>query len=672
MLGWIWIVLEHLRNSGNIATGTSYYQKAIICLVAAQENVISNMQSSSTKYKINALSCVALLLGSLVSLDQPVFAQPADDADSYWTERDALDASFAESLENLAALCSKLDLAPQARTSRDWIIPRDPGRQYLFLPPESDPAQPAEDAPLIVRQWYNKFRQVRNEQAESLFRLARQQLGDGFPARSYQLLHEVLHEDPDHEEVRDILGYRQVNGHWRRPEGTIRIREMRTANRSLGLPAGGHWVVESGSFRLTTDHSPEAGRELVERLEELRDVWQQLFFCYHSNEAALERCFESGGRVSRSSKQHEVVLFRDRQEYVNRLQQIEPRIGVSVGYYLEARKTAYFYVDDDAKDDIYFHEVTHQLFSETGRVAPGVGGRGNYWIVEGVAMYMESLRKMGDYYTAGGFDADRLQYARYRALSEGFQVPLAQLVSLDRNALQQHEDIRRLYSQSAGMASMLMDERRGAYRRSLVDYLRAVYQGRDQLETLASLSGVSLPEFDRQYPAFLNVTDADLAASTASAPIRNLSLGRTAVTDAGLRHLTNVSQLQWLDIGYTQIGDAGLAHLKSAKQLEHLIAEHTQITDAALETIGAFPNLQILDLTGTSVSDRGLAQLKSLNSLRELWLGDTRITDAGLVYLEDMKELGTLDVGGTQVTMDGYARLKKALPSLNTEATSAP
>jgi hypothetical protein len=447
---------------------------------------------------------------------------------------------------------------------------------------------------------------------------------------------------------------------------------VRTPSRKYGFPSGGYWVVESRHFRLRTDHSEQAGRELVGRLEELREIWQQLFYRYHNDTAVLVHRFENGGTLRRNLKRHDVVLYRDRQTYIDALKLTESRIGVSTGFYLEAQKTAFFYVDEEPKDDIYFHEVTHQLFSETGRVAPGVGLRGNYWIVEGVALYMESLRKMGDYYTVGGFDADRLQYARYRALSEGFQLPLAELVPLDRMSLQKHEDIRRLYSQSAGLASMLMDGGRGVYRRSLVDYLRAVYQGRDQVGTLASLVGESLDALDRQYLEFLNVSDADLAAYAGATPIRNLSLGHTDVTDAGLRYLKNVSELQWLDVGYTQVGDAGLACIASASGLQHLIAENSRVTDDGMTTIGNFQELRILDLTGTRISDRGLSQLKSLKSLSELWLGDTQVTDAGLVHLENMKQLRTLVLNGTGVTIEGYTRLREQLPGLNAESESGP
>lgn len=77
--------------------------------------------------------------------------------DDYWSRREQLNQTHADRLASLAAKCEELGLEAQATVTSDWFIRRDPRRQYIFLPPESDPAQPADDAPKIVRQWYAKF-----------------------------------------------------------------------------------------------------------------------------------------------------------------------------------------------------------------------------------------------------------------------------------------------------------------------------------------------------------------------------------------------------------------------------------------------------------------------------------------------------------------------------------
>ncbi len=591
-------------------------------------------------------------------------AEPASEPSDYETRRDQLDEAHRQRLASLAALCRQLNLAEQAEATANWFPPRDPRRQYLFLPPPVDALKPADDAPTIVQQWYARFQRDRKVMADELFQLARRELECDRPTRAYQLLHEVLHEDPDHEAARQALGYRRVDGRWAKPTSTIRSRQVRTGNPTLGIARGPYWAIDSENFSIATSHSEQAGRQLAERLETLHAVWEQVFFRYWSNAAALSRRFEAQGGLPRSGARHRVVLFRDRDEYLSYLKPLEPRIELTVGIYMDKKKAAYFYVEGQTDEAVFYHEVTHQLFSETGRVAAEIGEGGNFWIVEGVAMYMESLRSLNGYCTVGGVDASRLQYARYRKLNDQFYIPLDQLVSLGRRALQEHPDIRLLYSQSAGLAAMLMDDRRGAHREALVDYLQAVYAGRDRPDTLAALLDQPLSALDSEYPRFLDVTDDDLAYLAAMPWARELSLGHTSITDAGLKKLSDHTHLVWLDLGFTQTTDAGFVNLRQATGINHLIIERTRITDESLKIIGTFRELEILDVTGTAITDEGLKHLATLPNLRELWIGNTSVSDAGLEHLRGLKKLEIVDVGGTRVTAEGWKRLRAALPSL--------
>ncbi len=103
-------------------------------------------------------------------------------------------------------------------------------------------------------------------------------------------------------------------------------------------------------------------------------------------------------------------------------------------------------------DATWKHEATHQLFNEVRRVRPNLGQNANFWIVEGLALYMESLQIREGYSFVGGLEADRLQFARYRRLCEDYYIPLAQLTAMGKATLQQHAEIRRIYSQAAGLA----------------------------------------------------------------------------------------------------------------------------------------------------------------------------------------------------------------------------
>ena len=628
-------------------------------------------------------------------------------------ERAQLDESFRQRLAELQLLCHQLDLPAQAEATARWFPVRDPRRQYLFLPSAVDPLKPADDAPKIVHQWYARLTRERQQRAEELFQFARRQLERDASSSAYQLLHEVLHEDPDHAAARQALGYRRVGDQWARPTARLRVRQLRTANPSLGIARSPYWLIESENFSIATTHSEAAGRQLAEQLEVLHAAWSQLFFPLWSNTAALARRFEvPTSSASGSGPRLNVVLFRDRDEYLSALKPIEPMIEMTTGFYSDKRKAAFFFVEGQSNPNVVYHEVTHQLFSETGRVAAEVGRDSHFWIVEGIALYMESLKQWNGYCTVGGIDAGWLQYARYRALHEQFYLPLDQLIRLGRRQLQEHPEIRRLYSQSAGLAAMLMDDRHGIHRHALTEYLRAVYAGRTQAETLSLLTGEPLTALDAQYRQFLDVTDRDLSFLAAMPGVKQLSLGRTSITNAGLEHLAPQTGLTWLDLGVTPVGDEGFAHLRAATNMNQLSLTQTRITDQSLAIVGTFRNLEILDLSGTAITDQGLKhlaglpklgelwieetavtdrslailgtfgaleildlsgtsitddalkQVAKLANLRELWIARTAVTDAGLEHLRGLKNLETLDVGDTQVTTEGWNRLRAALPSL--------
>ncbi len=574
---------------------------------------------------------------------------------------------FARQLAALADKCDQLGLAEQAQATRAWIIPRDPRRQYLFVPPESDSLKLPATAPRLVTFWHRKLTEYRAAQAESLFALAGQAIQAHRPTLALRLMHEVLRENPGHVEARRILGYRKLGGHWRRSGMAQTVRTSRVTHSTLPWRSGRHWRAQTAHFDVVTDHGPQMGLKMARQLEELYSVWQQLFLRYWTSETLLAQRVRGGAGQNKLTRRHRVVLFKNREEYVAYLKQFEPNIAISLGYYFDARQTAYFFAGDDAATSTWFHEATHQLFQETRNVRGSVGEKSNFWIVEGVALYMESLAAHEGYYTVGGIDADRLQFARYRLLSERFYVPLAKLVEFSREELQTDEEIRRLYGQAAGLTHFLMDDGGGRHRDALVDYLIAVYEDRSDRGSLARATGASLEELDEKYRRFLNVTDADLAHLARLGPVRKLCLGHTDVTDKGLATLADVSRLTWLDLAYANVTDAAVLPLANAGRLTQLNLEHTQITDAALSTIGGLAQLEELDLSGTQITDAGLAKIAGLKGLTVLWLTDTPITDAGLVHLRGLTKLEMLDVSGSGVTEPAWDALRRALPSLTTQ-----
>ena len=263
------------------------------------------------------------------------------------TDRTDSDGQFRDELAALAAKCDELGLKEEAALTRAWVVPRDPRRHYLFLPPAEDPARPSADAAQLVTQWYAKFSELRRQQAERLFALARQQAESGDEGAAFRLLHELLREDPNHAEARRILGYARGERDWRRPIRRPKLQRNRSSHPLLGWPADQYWVVDSEHFEVSTNLHARAARQVAEYLERVHSAWQQLFYEYWTVPGRLAARFRGEDVSLGRDRAFDVVLFKDRDDYVAQLSRSEPQIELSVGYYSQSHKTAFFYAGDD-------------------------------------------------------------------------------------------------------------------------------------------------------------------------------------------------------------------------------------------------------------------------------------------------------------------------------------
>jgi len=599
---------------------------------------------------------LTLIIGTLLAF--PVHPAAASGADT----RASLDAQYRADLQQLAAKCDELGLEQQAAISRAWCIQRDPRRYYLFLPATADPTAPGPQVPQLVKFWHAKFTEYRRDHAKKLFDLARRSARHGGEAVAFRLLYEVLREDPDHALARRILGYRKTNQGWSETLAKPRSRRIRGRHPVLAPNGGTYRRIDTTHFQIVTDAESSSGRRAAEYLEQVYLAWHQLFYGYWSKSGQLAAAFQAPKSVLVPARKHQVVLFKDRDQYVRQLQRYEQQIAMSTGYYSQEQKMAFFYAGDPSVRPNWAHETTHQLFQETRTARGQVGDQTNFWAIEGVAMYMESLVSHDSYFTTGGVDAERLQYARYRALNQQIQRPLAKLVTYGRTDLQHDPDVRQLYSQSAGLTHFFLHTDRGRLFTPFVKYLATIYRQADDAQTLHDLAGTDYAELDRQYLAFLNVTDKDLAR--VNPRCRKLCLGHTAVTDQGLQLLDKATRLEWLDLSFTAAGDRGLAFFAACDRLNQLNLEKTRITDASLQTIGRFKDLEELDLSRTAITDAGLDAIARLTRLKILWLTGTRITDQGLRKLEHLKQLEQLEVDETNVKPAGLSALRRKLPKL--------
>ena len=478
-----------------------------------------------------------------------------------------------------------------------------------------------------------RLHKLRKQYAAELLKIAVASLDAGNSAAAYQAFCHVNFHDPARKKVRIVVPSK-------RSSENIQVRPARSVNAKLNWPAGSYLTARSENYLVTSNASREQTLKLIAELELLNDVWRQLFFEHWSTIGALKRAWAGKGSLPKNRDLHRVVLFSNRKEYVDYLQQIEPQARMTLGYYSTHQRTAYFFVRNDQNAKATWrHEATHQLFQETRRVRTDVGMRENFWIIEGLALYLESLQPIGSYYSTGGLEAERLQFARYRALCENAYVPLAKFVGFGRTAIQSDPDIRKLYSQAAGLTHFFMHAHDGQYRTRFLKYVAAVYRGRDSHATLETIIGKSYAELDDEYRQFLRLSDQDLLELDPRVSARNLAIGCTDVTDRGVENL-RLDQVRWMDF------------------------MQTRVTDNGLKRIGEARDLRQLSLVGCDVSDATIARLRELKHLEELDIRNTKVSDASIKVLSELKALNVFECEGSRISPSGRMAILDALPNL--------
>ncbi len=506
--------------------------------------------------------------------------------------------------------------------------------------------------------------------ASQLFEFAKTCDLDKHSALAFQLLHEVLVYDPEHAEARRILGFKKLSsGKWYRPTRKITARKATTKQSIVGWKARTYITVDSGHYRISTTADEKTAIALAEKLERWQNVWRQVFFDYWVKPGTVQRWFDGKTSMRQSSRKHRVVFFKSRAEYLETMREL----GVagaehSTGNYNDKIKTIFFYAgDDDPNVRItWLHEQAHQLFQETGITKKGATDKLNFWLVEAVAMYMESLTEPRgkQFVTVGGMESQRLQYARIRANRQGFYVPLAKLSEMGRVQFQRNQDVRSLYSQAAGLAHFFMTNEHGKFRQAFVRLLRLAYEKRSKANSLSQALGTGYDKLDVAYRRFLIPHPGSIKNLSDQANRTELALGASPITSEQLKVIGGCKNLLWLQLSGTKIDDAAGKTVALLKNLDQLFVDSTSITDAFVSDIAGLEKLYELDLARTRITDKSLDVVSRFTNLKVLYLTKTNITDVGLAKLSTLRQLEHLDVSGTKVTPAALANLKAKLPNL--------
>ena len=568
--------------------------------------------------------------------------------------------SMQAELQRLSEVCDHLGLAAEANLCRRWLPSGRTDQTLLYLPVEPRQAN-AWNAKLAA--WVKHFEAARARHAEYWFQECRRAVDAGDDTRGYQLLWRALRENPQHAEAKRTLG-RLATSCSVRPV----VRRSTAKHPTYGWPGNSYTRVESPHFLLTSRATTSETIELAMKLEEFYALWTQYFFPLWSPPGLLKSRLEGGTSPFESQRQIKVLLLRDRADYVESLAR-EENIGVSVGYYDPDKQTSYFFPDKNLSATFY-HELTHQLLAEATRLqtADNIGARGSVWLLEGIALYMESLWRGENYWTLGGWDAPRLQVARYRAIRDGFFVPWNEFSGGRLEAWKADPDIARLYSQAAGITHVMLDrgdavekERR---KQVVFQSLVAMYQGEPDSKAIHSeLGGDAIQQ---NYESELTVTNVQIANLRSDRTVHELVLAGSQLSAAAWQQVTQQTELEWLDLSFSNATSGDLTAIGKLKALERLSLEGTAVDGQVLDAIRMLPKLADLDLTGCAIDDAGIKKLAKHPQLSSLWIGKTPVTDDVLDTFAAMTRLKFVDIQETKITTAAWSAFVKRNPKIST------
>ncbi len=532
-----------------------------------------------------------------------------------------------------------------------------------------------------------------NQKVTCLLPLASDQQGQAVPSslfpdasfgggnagwEAYMKLWVAHHQDPGNLDVRRFLGLPIAEPF------VFQARRGRTSPRWLGWQAGTFAQVETSHFSIYSTADENITRRVAEDLERCFWIWTQMFFPlwegsvqvssvlaeYQPSESIIDFLSAKRPRLS-IRRRFQVVLLKDAEQYRQTLQSEDAGIEVSTGFYSDSLKTIFLYDNKQDASETRRHELTHQLFREATRSSLGQASPGEaegFWLVEGIAGYMESLSIGTRSATVGGWDAPRLQYARYRVLAGGDLIAAEELMRDGQREAQQRSDLSRWYSHSIAHVHALMDGGDVDSRRWVYHRLGALYRTRSPMESLENEKAIDaeiIQSWGRGLQQYLQVNDAVLESAPPEKPLRVLCLTGCEVTETGLQKIPVSQRLTWLDLARLPIGNQAVERLiPDPSGLQQLTLEVTRVDNELSDWIREAKSLRELDMSWTQVGDVFLQSATEARSLSVLWMTGTRITDTSVDALLRLPNLESLDVQRTQISEAGLERIRSARPDL--------
>ncbi|MEZ6095990.1 MAG: hypothetical protein R3C03_17500 [Pirellulaceae bacterium] len=585
-------------------------------------------------------------------------------------DRSNIDKQFSQEISELATWCHENQHDDWARQTLETLIVRDPNRMYIFLPTESAGESTATSTDL-EQEWRTRLSEVKKRHTGRLIEWTEQSLRDGevedgVGAKAFQTLHECLHWDPENDRIRTALGHRKTDDGWQPYSERLKVKTSTRTQPITGWPKGSYLQVTTDNFIISSQADEQTTTHLAEQLQRWQWVWRQVFFDYWGSPKNLKRWMDGTSQSRGQTRKFEVIFFASKQDYAESLAPRIPGIEVSSGYYSDQFAASFFYASDDSTiEETWRHELTHQLFKESVATDKEPFAEGFLWLGEGIAEYMESLKDFGDFVTLGGFDSRRLQFARARQFREAFQIPLQELNDMSLKEFQTHPDIKRIYSQTAGLSHFLMDGENGARRSPTIELLELIYRGRFKPDKFAEVMGASTQELDTGYASFLKVPSDEVSQFLLSPDsVIELYLPMSPLELDAFESIGRCRNLESLDISGSELTSERIRAIAACAQLDQIFAVGSNVAAGTVRQLGQFENLRSLDMTLAKFDREAILEFDSLDGISQLALAYSNINDNAIPHLTKLKNLQSLNISKTQISEAGKTTLRNALPKL--------
>ncbi|MFK8112748.1 MAG: hypothetical protein AB8B91_11120 [Rubripirellula sp.] len=493
---------------------------------------------------------------------------------------------------------------------------------------------------------------------------------DGWKA--YIRLWKAHHQDPGNPAIRRFLGL-PLKGSFQAD-----AKRGRSAPSVLRWKAGSYAQVDTPHFVIHSRAAEAPSRFVAEDLERAYWIWTQMFFpLWEANaqvsktiggmpaDVSVQEFLESNPARITIRRKLRVVLFRDANEYQQTLSREVPGVERSTGYYDNGRQTIFLYAAQPDDGSTRRHELVHQMFREATRSGlrqQMPASDSGFWLIEGIAGYFESLQIQKDFATVGGWDASRLQFARFRVLVNGDQMSMNELHADGFKQAQKRSDIARWYSHAIARTHQLLDGGDVAARQAIYQQLALRYKIRTDLQP--SDVDLAFGKADPMLRDFLRIGDADLIQNVIAQAPRQLVLAECQVSEKGVQAIPAAANLAWLDLAGIPVTNNDVSRLAPRPtSITQLRLERTAVDSGLKDWLKNARNLRELDLSSTPIDDSVVGSVAA-PQLSILWLTGTKVSDASIDRIGGMKQLESVDLQKTNVTQAGIARLRAARPKL--------